>query len=48
MTRPRNIQDLHEVLDLLDIKTYDDEQFLMVNYSNLNIRVVMFSYEILH
>jgi hypothetical protein len=32
-----------EVLDSLEIKTYDDEQFIMVNYSNLNI--VMFSRE---
>lgn len=41
--RPCNIQNVHEVLDSLEIKTYDDEQFLMVNDSNQNI--VMFSCE---
>jgi len=41
--RPRNIQNVHEVLNSLEIKTYDDEQFLMVNDSNQNI--VMFSCE---
>jgi hypothetical protein len=34
---------VHEVLDSLEIKIYEDEQFLMVNNSNLNI--VMFSCE---
>jgi len=34
---------VHEVVDALEIKNYDDEQFLMVNDSNLNI--VMFSCE---
>lgn len=42
-TRPANIQNVHEVLDSLEIKTYDNEPFLMVNDHKLNI--IMFSCE---
>lgn len=36
-TRPIHNQNLHEVLDLLKIKTCKDEPFLTVNDHNLNI-----------
>jgi len=41
-TRPLNTQNVRELLDSLEIKTYDDEQFLLVNDHNRNI---MFSCE---